>query len=138
MRSNMDAAEYKHVVLGLIFLKYISDSFIELHEKLKKDKLSDPEDMDEYVSRTIFWVPKEARWDYLQDNAKKPEIEKILDEAMDAIERDNGSLKGVLPKNYGRPGLNKQKKATKTVLEQAELMAKSFPDTTTMQTHRKS
>ena len=109
MRSNMDAAEYKHVVLGLIFLKYISDSFIELHEKLKKDKLSDPEDMDEYVSRTIFWVPKEARWDYLQDNAKKPEIGKILDEAMDAIERDNGSLKGVLPKNYGRPGLNKQR-----------------------------
>ena len=61
------------------------------------------------VSRTIFWVPKEARWDYLQDNAKKPEIGKILDEAMDAIERDNGSLKGVLPKNYGRPGLNKQR-----------------------------
>ena len=71
MRSNMDAAEYKHVVLGLIFLKYISDSFTELHEKLKKDKLSDPEDMDEYVSRTIFWVPKEARWEHLQENASK-------------------------------------------------------------------
>ena len=109
MRSNMDAAEYKHVVLGLIFLKYISDSFTELHEKLKKDKLSDPEDMDEYVSRTIFWVPKEARWEHLQESAKKPEIGKILDDAMDAIERDNVSLKGVLPKNYARPGLNKQR-----------------------------
>ena len=109
LRSNMDAAEYKHVVLGLIFLKYISDAFTEVYEKLKKEKDSDPEDVDEYVSRRIFFVPKEARWEHLQANAKKPEIGKFLDEAMDIIERDNPSLKGVLPKNYARPGLNKQR-----------------------------
>ena len=109
LRSNMDAAEYKHVVLGLIFLKYISDAFTEVYEKLKKEKDSDPEDVDEYVSRRIFFVPKVARWEHLQANAKKPEIGKFLDEAMDIIERDNPSLKGVLPKNYARPGLNKQR-----------------------------
>jgi len=109
LRSNMDAAEYKHVVLGLIFLKYISDAFTEVYEKLKKEKDSDPEDVDEYVSRRIFFVPKQARWEHLQANAKKPEIGKFLDEAMDIIERDNPSLKGVLPKNYARPGLNKQR-----------------------------
>lgn len=109
LRSNMDAAEYKHVVLGLIFLKYISDAFTEVYEKLKKEKDSDPEDVDEYVSRRIFFVPKSARWEHLQANAKKPEIGKFLDEAMDIIERDNPSLKGVLPKNYARPGLNKQR-----------------------------
>jgi len=109
LRSNMDAAEYKHVVLGLIFLKYISDAFTEVYEKLKKEKDSDPEDVDEYVSRRIFFVPKAARWENLQANAKKPDIGKFLDEAMDIIERDNPSLKGVLPKNYARPGLNKQR-----------------------------
>src|SRR5438034_8895046 len=109
LRSNMDAAEYKHVVLGLLFLKYISDAFNEVHEQLKKDTTSDPEDVDEYVSRRVFWVPKEARWDYLSRNAKKPEIGKIIDDAMDAIERDNRSLRGVLVKNYARPGLDKQR-----------------------------
>ncbi|WP_239654997.1 HsdM family class I SAM-dependent methyltransferase [Candidatus Nitrosotenuis uzonensis] len=109
MRSNMDAAEYKHVVLGLIFLKYISDAFSEVHEELKKDKTSDPEDIDEYISRRIFWVPKKARWDYISNNAKKPEIGKIIDDAMDAIEKDNPSLRGVLQKNYARPALNKQR-----------------------------
>ncbi len=109
LRSNMDAAEYKHVVLGLIFLKYISDAFAEIYEHLKKDKNSDPEDPDEYVSRRVFWVPKEARWDYLSKNAKKPEIGKLIDDAMDALERDNRSLKGVLLKNFARPGLNKQR-----------------------------
>src|SRR3989338_4666344 len=109
MRSNMDAAEYKHVVLGLIFLKYISDAFKEVHEALKKDPQSDPEDVDEYVSRRVFWVPKEARWEHLEKNAKKPEIGKILDDAMDILERDNSSLKGVLPKQYSRPALNKQR-----------------------------
>ncbi|AFU59832.1 N-6 DNA methylase [Candidatus Nitrososphaera gargensis Ga9.2] len=109
LRSNMDAAEYKHVVLGLIFLKYISDAFNEVYEEVKKDKTSDPEDIDEYLARRAFWVPKEARWDYLQKNAKKPEIGKLIDEAMDLIERDNRSLKGVLLKNYSRPGLNKQR-----------------------------
>jgi type I restriction enzyme M protein len=109
MRSNMDAAEYKHVVLGLIFLKYISDAFSELHDKLKKDPTADPEDRDEYVARRVFWVPKEARWDYLAKNAKKPEIGKLIDDALDVIERDNHSLRGVLLRNYARPGLNKQR-----------------------------
>jgi type I restriction enzyme M protein len=109
LRSNMDAAEYKHVVLGLLFLKYISDSFGEVYEDLKKDPTSDPEDIDEYVSRRVFWVPKDARWDFLAKNAKKPEIGKIIDDAMDSVERDNRSLKGVLVKNYARPGLDKQR-----------------------------
>lgn len=109
LRSNMDAAEYKHVVLGLLFLKYISDAFGDVYEELKKDPASDPEDVDEYISRRVFWVPKEARWEYLEVNAKKPEIGTLIDEALDAIERDNHSLKGVLVKNYARPGLNKQR-----------------------------
>jgi|SRR5579872_925375 len=109
LRSNMDAAEYKHVVLGLIFLKYISDAFNELHIELEKDKDSDPEEVDEYIARRVFWVPKEARWDYLEKNAKKPEIGELIDQAMDQIEKENTSLKGVLPKNYARPALNKQR-----------------------------
>ncbi len=111
MRNNMDAAEYKHVVLGLIFLKYISDTFKEVYDELKNDpeKLSDPEDIDEYKSRNVFWVPPEARWDYLQKNAKQPKIGNLIDDAMDAIERDNPTLKDVLPKNYARPALDKQR-----------------------------
>jgi len=111
LRSNMDAAEYKHVVLGLIFLKYISDAFLELYNELQNDPegLSDPEDIDEYKMRNIFWVPPDARWDYLQNNAKRPEIGKLIDDAMYAIEGDNPSLKGVLPKDYARPALNKQR-----------------------------
>ena len=109
LRSNMDAAEYKHVVLGLIFLKYISDAFNEVYEELQKDPTSDPEDVDEYVAKRFFWVPKKARWDYLSNNAKKPEIGKLIDEAMDIIEKENHSLKGVLQKNYARPALNKQR-----------------------------
>ncbi len=111
LRSNMDAAEYKHVVLGLIFLKYISDAFKEVYEELKNDPegLSDPEDIDEYKMRNVFWVPPEARWDYLQKNAKQPTIGMLIDNAMDAIERDNPSLKGVLPKDYARPTLDKQR-----------------------------
>jgi type I restriction enzyme M protein len=111
LRNNMDAAEYKHVVLGLIFLKYISDAFAELHKKLSADKAegADPEDPDEYRAENVFWVPKEARWEYLQKNAKKPTIGKLVDDAMDAIERDNPSLKGVLPKNYAREALDKQR-----------------------------
>jgi type I restriction enzyme M protein len=108
LRGHMDAAEYKHVVLGLIFLKYISDAFEEVHAKLAKEKGADPEDRDEYVAVNIFWVPPEARWTYLQGRAKDPLIGKLLDNAMVAIERDNPSLKGVLPKNYARPDLNKQ------------------------------
>jgi type I restriction enzyme M protein len=111
LRNNMDATEYKHVVLGLIFLKYISDAFKEVHEELVNDpeKLSDPEEIDEYKMRNVFWVPPEARWDQLQKNAKQPTIGTIVDDAMDAIERDNSSLKGVLPKNYGREALDKQR-----------------------------
>ena len=105
------SAEYKHVVLGLIFLKYISDSFEALHKKLREDPdgLADPEDKDEYLAERVFWVPKEARWKHLQDHAKQAEIGKILDEAMEAIEKENISLKGVLPKDYARPALDKRR-----------------------------
>ena len=111
LRNNMDAAEYKHVVLGLIFLKYISDAFTEVYNEVKADPegLSDPEDIDEYKMRHAFWVPPEARWSHLQKNAKQPTVGTLVDDAMDAIERDNPSLKGVLPKNYGREGLDKQR-----------------------------
>jgi type I restriction enzyme M protein len=110
LRSNMDAAEYKHVVLGLIFLKYISDSFKELYEKLSADEYSDAEDKDEYLAENIFYVPVKARWDYLQhERAKQPTIGKDIDDAMDAIEKENASLKGVLPKDYARPSLDKKR-----------------------------
>jgi type I restriction enzyme M protein len=109
MRGSMDAAEYKHVALGLIFLKYISDAFEEQHTKLTAEhsKGADPEDPDEYRAVNIFWVPKEARWPHLKANAKQPTIGQMLDDAMDAVERDNPSLKGVLPKDYARPALDK-------------------------------
>ena len=109
LRNNMDAAEYKHVVLGLIFLKYISDAFEEKHAKLEVDKYADPEDKDEYLAENIFWVPKEARWSFLKDNAKQPEIGVMIDDAMDAIERDNPTLKGVLPKEYAKERLDKRR-----------------------------
>jgi len=111
LRNNMDAAEYKHVVLGLIFLKYISDAFEEKYAALAVDKKSgaDPEDPDEYRADNIFWVPKDARWVHLQGKAKQPTIGKLLDDAMVAIERDNPTLKGVLPKDYARPALDKQR-----------------------------
>ena len=111
LRNNMDAAEYKHVVLGLLFLKYVSDSFEEHHAKLTNEvsQGANPEDPDEYLADNVFWVPKEARWSVLQANAKRPEIGKVIDDAMVAIERDNKSLKGVLPKDYARPGLDKQR-----------------------------
>ncbi len=111
LRSNMDAAEYKHVVLGLIFLKYISDAFEEQHATLEAEKKSgaDPEDPDEYRALNIFWVPPEARWSYLRGRAKDPKIGKIVDDAMLAIERDNPTLKGVLPKDYAHARLDKQR-----------------------------
>jgi type I restriction enzyme M protein len=111
LRGSMDAAEYKHVVLGLIFLKYISDSFEELHAKLEAERGSgaDPEDPDEYKAANIFWVPREARWSLLKDNAVQPTIGRLVDDAMEAIERDNPSLKGVLRKDYARPALDKQR-----------------------------
>lgn len=111
LRSNMDAAEYKHVVLGLIFLKYISDAFEEQHALLEAEASegADPEDPDEYRAANVFWVPKEARWSVLKSNAKQPQIGRIVDDAMLAIEKDNPSLKGVLPKEYARPALDKRR-----------------------------
>ena len=123
LRNNMDAAEYKHVVLGLIFLKYISDAFEEKHDSLLKEfanpqseyyikdetiRSQSAEDRDEYLAENIFYVPKEARWSYLQANAKQPEIGTLIDNAMHEIEQENSRLKGVLPKNYARPGLDKR------------------------------
>lgn len=112
MRGHMDAAEYKHVVLGLIFLKYISDAFETRHRellKLSKTEGADPEHPDEYLAENVFWVPPEARWEKLQAAAKQPEIGRLIDEAMEAIERENTSLKGVLPKDYARPVLDKRR-----------------------------
>ena len=111
LRNNMDAAEYKHVVLGLIFLKYISDAFEERHGQLLAEKAqgADPEDPDEYRAANVFWVPTEARWAKLKDNAKQPTIGKTVDDAMSAIERDNPTLKGVLPKDFARLGLDKER-----------------------------
>jgi type I restriction enzyme M protein len=113
LRNNMDAAEYKHVVLGLIFLKYISDTFEEHHAKLAAGNGdyagANPEDQDEYKAENVFWVPKESRWSHLQSNAKQPTIGKVVDDAMVAIERDNQRLKGVLPKDYARPALDKHR-----------------------------
>jgi len=107
LRSNMDAAEYKHVVLGLIFLKFISDRFERQRAKVLETPHADPEDRDEYLADNVFWVPKEARWAHVQANAPQPQIGQIVDDAMYAIERENASLKDVLPKNYARADLNK-------------------------------
>ncbi|MEW5825256.1 MAG: N-6 DNA methylase [Candidatus Bipolaricaulota bacterium] len=111
LRANMDAAEYKHVVLGLIFLKYISDAFEAKYAQLDAERKqgADPEDPDEYRAVNIFWVPKEARWSLLKANAPQPTLGKTVDDAMEAIERDNPTLKGVLPKDYARPGLDKER-----------------------------
>jgi type I restriction enzyme M protein len=111
LRANMDAAEYKHVVLGLIFLKYISDAFEAKYAELEAQRAqgADPEDPDEYRAVNIFWVPKEARWSLLKANAPQPTIGKLVDDAMEAIERDNPTLKAVLPKDYARPGLDKER-----------------------------
>ena len=107
LRGNMEPSDYKHVALGLIFLKYISDAFKAKHKALlAEDKLA-AEDKDEYLADNVFWVPKEARWEHLQASAKLPTIGTLIDDAMRAIEKDNESLKGVLPKDYARPALNK-------------------------------
>ncbi|CAK0753977.1 type I restriction enzyme M protein [Azospirillaceae bacterium] len=107
LRKNLEPSEYKHVVLGLIFLKYISDAFEARHRALLADEHADAEDPDEYAAENIFWVPKDARWSHLRDNAKQPTIGKLIDDAMLAIEAANASLKGVLPKEYARPALDK-------------------------------
>jgi type I restriction enzyme M protein len=103
----MEPSDYKHVVLGLIFLKYISDKFDAKYQQLLKDSPKTVEDRDEYIAENVFWVPKNSRWDYLQNNAKKTTIGSLIDDALRAIEKDNESLKGVLPKDYARPALNK-------------------------------
>ena len=108
LRKNIDAAEYKHVVLGLIFLRYISVSFEQLYDQLVAQQAdgADPEDREEYAAENVFYVPANARWSYLTDNAKNPQIGKFIDDAMDEIERENKSLKGVLPKVFSRPNLD--------------------------------
>ena len=107
LRGNMEPSDYKHVALGLIFLKYISDAFEAKRADLLTEELADPEDPEEYLAENVFWVPKAARWSHLQASAKKPSIGKDIDDAMLAIEARNASLKGVLPKDYARPALNK-------------------------------
>ncbi len=107
LRGNMEPSDYKHVALGLIFLKYISDAFEARHQALLAEDAQAAEDKDEYLADNVFWVPKEARWSRLQANAKQPSIGSLIDDAMRAIEKDNESLKGVLPKDYARPALNK-------------------------------
>lgn len=116
LRGSMDPGEYKHVVLGLVFLKYVDDAFIERREELTSDLTSDGfegealrgllESRDEYTSQGVFWVPPEARWDFLKANAKQPGIGKMIDHAMDLVEADNPTLRGVLPKNFSRPALD--------------------------------
>lgn len=108
LRKNIDAAEYKHVVLGLIFLKYISVSFEELYQKLLGEVVegADPEDREEYKAENVFFVPADARWAYIVSKAKDPQIGKYVDAAMDAIEKENASLKGVLPKVFARQNLD--------------------------------
>ena len=111
LRGSMDAAEYKHVVLGLLFLKYISDAFEEYHAELETQisQGADPEDPDEYRAEGIFWVPLEARWSHLKAQARQPTIGTLVDDAMVGVERDNPTLDGVLPKDYARPALDKQR-----------------------------
>ena len=107
LRGNMEPSDYKHVALGLIFLKYISDAFEAKRGELLKEELADAEDPEEYLAENVFWVPKEARWSHLQAKAKQTTTGKDIDDAMLAIEARNASLKGVLPKDYARPTLNK-------------------------------
>lgn len=107
LRKNIDAAEYKYVVLGLVFIKYISESFDELYQKLKADEFSDPEDRDEYIAENVFFVPPTARWSHLHNNAKLATIGQTIDEAMEAIEKENPELKNVLPKVFGKANLDK-------------------------------
>ena len=109
LRGHLDAADYKSVVLGLIFLKYVSDMFEQVRARVEAEGLDDPEDRDVYLAERVFWVPKEARWSILQENARHETIGNLIDQAMGAIERDNPSLKGMLPGNYGRATLDKRR-----------------------------
>jgi len=107
LRKNIDAAEYKHVVLGLVFLKFISEAFSELYQKLETDPESSPEDRDEYIAKNVFFVPTLARWSHIQAQAKLPSIGQTVDEAMEAVEKENKNLKNILPQVYGKPNLDK-------------------------------
>lgn len=108
LRGSMDSAEYKHVVLGLLFMKYISDKFETKYNELVEEGEGFEEDSDEYTAENIFWVPKEARWNYLKDNAKLPTIGQLVDDAMLKIEAENETLRGVLNKTYAKPELDKR------------------------------
>ena len=108
LRGSVSSSDYKYVVLGLIFLKYVSDAFEIQKEKAEKEGFNS-EDKDYYLADNVFWVPQDARWSYLSDNAKQPNIGVAIDNAMEAIERDNPSLKGVLPKDYARESLDKRR-----------------------------
>ncbi len=109
MRGGLEPSQYKHVALGLIFLKYISEAFQAMHVRLSEDSLADPENPEEYLAENVFWVPETARWSHIRQNARSGNIGKIIDDAMEAIEAEatNKTLKGVLPKNYARPTLDK-------------------------------
>ena len=111
LRGSIDAAEYKPVVLGLIFLQYISGAFEEVHKQIKAEveEAADPEDPDEYRAESVFWVPQEARWSHLQVNARQPDIGEIVDDAMLAVEHENPGLKGILPREYAPPALDKRR-----------------------------
>lgn len=109
LRGSMDASEYKHVILGLIFLKYISDAFEAKREELLKDELADPDDKDEYLAENIFYVPENARWDVIKEAAHTSSIGTVIDSAMEQIEKENPKLKGVLPKNFARPELDQRR-----------------------------
>lgn len=119
LRGNQEPSEYKHVVLGLVFLKYVSDRFEERRAQLKVELAAEGikperidsflEDRDEYTSQNVFWVPSAARWSFIQGSAKLPEVGEIIDDAMDHVEKENPTLKGVLPRNYGRDGLDKKR-----------------------------
>lgn len=109
LRGNLDAAEYKHVVLGLIFLKYISDSFEEKYQELVEEGAGYEEERDEYLADNIFYVPDKARWDYIAKHANQQEIGQVIDQAMVEIEKENTRLKGILPKNFSRPELDKRR-----------------------------
>ena len=109
LRGNLSASDYEGVVLGLIFLKYISDKFDEKYNELLQDEYADVEDKDEYEADGVFFVPKEARWSVIENAAHTPEIGLVVDDALQAIERENQKLKGVLPRNYARPELDKRR-----------------------------
>ena len=114
LRGSMDAAEYKHTALGLIFLKYISDAFEEAYARLQSEISdgADPEDPDEYIADNIFWVPPESRWAYLKKQARQSTIGQLVDTAMAGIERDNSALRNVLPRDYSRPALYNRRLGT--------------------------